>query len=80
MESVYYKIMGPPLVDIMYILRKAIRLNNLRNYFLLNRIEEVIEFTTKKMSYGYKGKILSYMSGIDLSNNNFIGAIPPEFG
>ncbi|XP_061981786.1 cuscuta receptor 1-like [Populus nigra] len=32
------------------------------------------------MSYSYKGKILSYMSGIDLSNNNFVGAIPPEFG
>ncbi|XP_073261981.1 LOW QUALITY PROTEIN: uncharacterized protein [Populus alba] len=43
-------------------------------------ITEVIEFTTKNMYYGYKGKFLSYMSGIDLSNNNFIGAIPPEFG
>nr|XP_034929574.1 receptor-like protein 15 [Populus alba] len=30
--------------------------------------------------YTTGGKFLSYMSGIDLSNNNFIGAIPPEFG
>jgi hypothetical protein len=40
----------------------------------------VIKFTTKNMYYDYMGKILSYMSGVDLSNNNFVGAIPPEFG
>ena len=28
-------------------------------------IEEVIEFTTKKMSYGYKGNILNFMFGFD---------------
>ncbi|XP_034900305.2 cuscuta receptor 1-like [Populus alba] len=28
----------------------------------------------------YMGKVLSYMFGIDLSNNNFVGAIPLEFG
>jgi len=70
-EKAYYEIMGPPLVDSIYSLTKE---------FMLNFTEEVIEFTTKHMYYGYKGKILSYMSGIDLSNNNFIGAIPPEFG
>jgi len=70
-EKTYYETTGPPLVDSVY---------NLGNSFGLNLIEEVIEFTTKKMSYGYKGKVLSYMSGIDLSNNNFVGAIPPEFG
>ncbi|XP_052308912.1 receptor-like protein 15 isoform X3 [Populus trichocarpa] len=42
--------------------------------------EEVIEFTAKSMYYGYKGKILSFMSGIDLSSNKFSGAIPPELG
>jgi hypothetical protein len=26
-------------------------------------IEEVIEFTTKKMPYGHKGNILNFMSG-----------------
>ncbi|KAI5593692.1 hypothetical protein BDE02_03G029100 [Populus trichocarpa] len=70
-EKAYYETMGPPLVESMY---------NLRKGFLLNFTEEVIEFTTKNMYYGYKGKTLNYMSGIDLSNNNFVGAIPPEFG
>ncbi|XP_061980426.1 cuscuta receptor 1-like isoform X2 [Populus nigra] len=70
-EKAYYETIGPPLVDSVY---------NLRNFVLLNFTEEVTEFTTKNMYYGYKGKVLSYMSGIDLSNNNFIGAIPPEFG
>jgi hypothetical protein len=63
-EKAYYETMGPPLVDSMYSLGKGL---------WLNLIEEVIKFTTKNMYYGYKGKILSYMSGIDLSNNNFVG-------
>jgi hypothetical protein len=67
----YYETIGPPLVDSVL---------SLENNFLLNFTEEVIEFTTKNMYYGYKGKVLSYMYGIDLSNNNFVGAIPPEFG
>ncbi|XP_061981770.1 cuscuta receptor 1-like [Populus nigra] len=70
-EEAYYETMGPPLVDSVY---------NLGKYVFLNFTEEVTEFTTKNMYYGYKGKVLSYMSGIDLSNNNFIGAIPSEFG
>ncbi|XP_061980429.1 cuscuta receptor 1-like isoform X2 [Populus nigra] len=70
-EEAYYETMGPPLVDSML---------SLENDFVLNFTEEVIEFTTKNMYYGYKGKVLSYMYGIDLSNNNFVGAIPPEFG
>jgi Leucine-rich repeat (LRR) protein len=70
MKRAYYETMGTPLVDIMDILAKEIWLN----------FTEVIEFRTKNMYYSYKGKILSYMSGIDLSNNSFIGAIPPEFG
>jgi hypothetical protein len=65
----YYETMGP-LVDSMYTLVKGCWPN----------FTEVIEFTTKNMYYGYEGKILSYMSGIDLSNNNFVAAIPPEFG
>jgi Leucine-rich repeat (LRR) protein len=70
-EKAYYETMGPPLGDSMY---------NLGKDFWVNFTEEVIEFTTKNMYYGYKGKVLSYMYGIDLSNNNFVGAIPPEFG
>ncbi|KAL4310553.1 hypothetical protein GQ457_01G033300 [Hibiscus cannabinus] len=42
--------------------------------------EEWIEFTTKRMSYSYGGKILEYMTGIDLSCNKLIGQIPPELG
>jgi hypothetical protein len=69
-EKAYYATMGPPLVDSMYNLGKDIWLN----------FTEVVEFRTKNMYYAYKGKILSYISGIDLSNNNFVGAIPLEFG
>jgi len=70
-ETTYYETMGPLLVDSMYSFRKVL---------WLNFTKEVTEFTTKNMYYGYKGKVLSYMYGIDLSNNNFVGAIPPEFG
>ncbi|XWS40960.1 hypothetical protein CRYUN_Cryun17cG0040100 [Craigia yunnanensis] len=41
---------------------------------------EPIKFTTKNVSYSYKGKILLYMSGIDLSYNNLAGEIPYEIG
>ncbi|XP_034929564.2 cuscuta receptor 1-like [Populus alba] len=71
MVEAYYDTMGPPLVESIF---------NLENHITLNSTEEVMEFTTKNMHYGYKGKILSCMSGIDLSNNNFGGAIPLEFG
>jgi len=71
MKTAYYETMGPLLVDRVSLLEKD---------FQLNLTEEVIEFRTKNMYYGYKGKVLSYMSGIDLSNNNFGGAIPQEFG
>jgi Leucine-rich repeat (LRR) protein len=71
-EKAYYERMGAPLVNIIY---------SLETFSTFNfTVEEAIEFTTKNMYYGYKGKILSYMSGIDLSNNNFVGAIPQEFG
>ncbi|KAJ4829202.1 hypothetical protein Tsubulata_045473 [Turnera subulata] len=43
-------------------------------------VEEVIEFTTKRGYYSYKGSILNLMSGVDLSCNRFTGEIPPEFG
>jgi len=70
-EKAYYETMGPPLVD---------SIQNLESIFRSNITEEVVEFTTKNMYYGYKGKILSSMYGIDLSNNNFLGAIPQELG
>ncbi|XP_017985289.1 PREDICTED: probable LRR receptor-like serine/threonine-protein kinase At4g36180 [Theobroma cacao] len=40
--------------------------------------EEPIEFTTKNISYPYKGKILTYLSGIDLSYNKLTGEIPHD--
>ncbi|GLT51198.1 hypothetical protein SLA2020_246260 [Shorea laevis] len=43
-------------------------------------IGEPVHFTTKNMQYSYKGKILSYMSGIDFSCNKLIGKIPLEIG
>ncbi|MBA0637133.1 hypothetical protein Godav_029473 [Gossypium davidsonii] len=49
-------------------------------YYPESYLEEVIEFTTKSGFYSYKGNILSYMTGIDLSCNNLTGPIPPELG
>ncbi|XP_047149356.1 receptor-like protein 15, partial [Vigna umbellata] len=43
-------------------------------------VKQKVNFTTKKTSYTYKGDILGYMSGIDLSNNKLTGNIPSEFG
>ncbi|KAM7262405.1 hypothetical protein ACFE04_000088 [Oxalis oulophora] len=43
-------------------------------------LSEGIHFTTKRMSYSFHGKVLYYMSGIDLSGNKFVGEIPLEFG
>ncbi|XP_027152239.1 receptor like protein 21-like [Coffea eugenioides] len=42
--------------------------------------EEEVDFTTKSRAERYAGNILNFMSGLDLSCNQLIGAIPPEFG
>uniref|UniRef100_A0A2N9H882 Uncharacterized protein n=1 Tax=Fagus sylvatica TaxID=28930 RepID=A0A2N9H882_FAGSY len=39
-------------------------------------IEEEVEFATKGRTYSYKGDILNYMSGIDLSCNRLTGTTP----
>ncbi|XP_057501085.1 cuscuta receptor 1-like [Actinidia eriantha] len=39
-----------------------------------------VEFMTKHGYYAYKGLILNYMSGIDLSCNHLTGEIPPGIG
>ncbi|KAG2667162.1 hypothetical protein I3760_15G098400 [Carya illinoinensis] len=39
-----------------------------------------VEFTTKNIILSYKGDILNYMSGIDLSCNKLEGEIPAELG
>ncbi|KAF5949296.1 hypothetical protein HYC85_011289 [Camellia sinensis] len=39
-----------------------------------------VDFTTKHVSYVYTGKILDYMTGVDLSCNHLTGEIPLEMG
>ncbi|KAA8541946.1 hypothetical protein F0562_023098 [Nyssa sinensis] len=39
-----------------------------------------VEFVTKSFSRSYKGGILDFMSGLDLSCNNLTGEIPHELG
>ncbi|XVF47988.1 hypothetical protein PTKIN_Ptkin03bG0154400 [Pterospermum kingtungense] len=41
-------------------------------------IEEPIELTRKNRSDSYKGRVLTYLSGIDLSCNKLSGEIPQE--
>ncbi|KAG5226230.1 LRR receptor serine/threonine-protein kinase [Salix suchowensis] len=49
---------------------------NQNNYF----DQQSLEFTTKNVSFLYKGSILRYFIGIDFSCNNFTGKIPLEIG
>ncbi|KAK3228226.1 hypothetical protein Dsin_008088 [Dipteronia sinensis] len=44
------------------------------------RKEETVEFRTKNNSYFYQGKVLTGMSGIDLSCNKLTGLIPQQIG
>ncbi|XP_035546601.1 receptor-like protein 56 [Juglans regia] len=48
-------------------------------FFNVDALQEV-EFTTKNTTLSYKGDILNYMSGIDLSCNKLEGEIPTELG
>ncbi|CAN4106724.1 unnamed protein product [Withania somnifera] len=48
--------------------------------FRLMDVETRIQFTTKRNSFTYKGSILKYMTGIDLSSNRLTGEIPIELG
>ncbi|KAH9753624.1 Receptor-like protein 13 [Citrus sinensis] len=47
---------------------------------LKEQIHEIFEFTTKNIAYIYQGKVLSLLSGLDLSCNKLIGDIPPQIG
>ncbi|KAD6454704.1 hypothetical protein E3N88_09410 [Mikania micrantha] len=42
--------------------------------------QDEIQFTTKNNPLSYKGNILDYMSGLDLSSNKLTGKIPEELG
>lgn len=61
-----------------------VRGSNLRgahNFDLsLTYVYQQTVFTTKHGSYSYKGNILDYMSGVDLSCNLLTGEIPPGIG
>ncbi|KAH9753762.1 Receptor-like protein 13 [Citrus sinensis] len=48
--------------------------------FLEKQNHEIFEFTTKNIAYIYQGKVLSLLSGLDLSCNKLIGHIPPQIG
>ncbi|KAJ7951924.1 putative Leucine-rich receptor-like kinase family protein [Quillaja saponaria] len=39
-----------------------------------------VEFRTKNYYHSYKGTIVDYMAGLDLSSNNLTGIIPPQIG
>ncbi|KAJ9561329.1 hypothetical protein OSB04_006489 [Centaurea solstitialis] len=43
-------------------------------------VAEEVQFTTKSLSYLYKGQILDLMVGLDLSCNRLTGEIPEELG
>ncbi|KAH0646951.1 hypothetical protein KY284_034835 [Solanum tuberosum] len=51
----------------------------LSDIFLMD-VETQVQFSTKRNSYTYKGSILKYMLGIDLSSNRLTGEIPVELG
>ncbi|KAG7944326.1 hypothetical protein I3843_15G094500 [Carya illinoinensis] len=51
-------------------------------YHMLPMVEvlQEVEFSTKNRVFSFKGDMLNYMSGIDLSCNKLEGEIPPELG
>ncbi|CAI9267421.1 unnamed protein product [Lactuca saligna] len=42
--------------------------------------QDEIQYTTKRLFLSYKGGILDYMTGLDLSSNKLTGEIPQELG
>nr|POE80222.1 lrr receptor-like serine/threonine-protein kinase gso1 [Quercus suber] len=54
--------------------------DDISSFDIFGDVEEEVEFTTKSRTYSYKGDILEYMFGIDLSCNNLAGKIPLELG
>ena len=57
----------------------GLKLYRARTYLLQDDREEV-EFMTKRRYHSYRGDILNFMSGIDLSHNSLAGDIPTEIG
>lgn len=52
----------------------------LRHGYGVTDVQDKVEFMTKSRSYSYEGRILNYMSGLDLSCNRLTGKIPLEIG
>eukprot|EP00257_Ricinus_communis_P025433 XP_025012847.1 receptor-like protein 15 [Ricinus communis] len=56
-------------------------MGEVENHYIIDMyVKEEIEFVTKHRANTYKGDILNFMSGLDLSHNNLIGVIPLELG
>ncbi|CAK9310381.1 unnamed protein product [Citrullus colocynthis] len=51
-----------------------------RRYPCLPTIQVEVNFTTKRRPESYKGNVLNYMSGLDLSSNQLTGTIPQQIG
>ncbi|KAK4487631.1 hypothetical protein RD792_005719 [Penstemon davidsonii] len=70
--------------DIYHSLEYGIGIHSISTEYLTPQsttyVEEEIEFMSKSRSESYKGDILYYMSGIDLSQNKLTGPIHNELG
>ncbi|KAG2667130.1 hypothetical protein I3760_15G097300 [Carya illinoinensis] len=79
--SVYFRIF-----DMLSFLHSAMIMNSatlgyITDQFTFNvDVLQEVEFSTKNTTLSYKGDILIYMSGIDLSCNKLEGEIPTELG
>ncbi|KDO53180.1 hypothetical protein CISIN_1g038407mg [Citrus sinensis] len=49
-------------------------------FYKEKKIQETFKFTTKNIAYTYRGRVISYLSELDLSYNKLIGQIPPQIG
>ncbi|KAK6228928.1 hypothetical protein SCA6_017879, partial [Theobroma cacao] len=62
------------------LLRSHSTYTSLKGIMLSEIVEVVIDFVTKSSLLSYKGDVLNYMSGLDLSCNNLTGKIPQNLG
>ena len=71
--------LGRPEIVVMYFIPLQFLLKVVE-YSRMITITNQVKFRTKHKAYAYRGNILDYMSGIDLSCNHLIGEIPPGIG
>ncbi|XP_071928213.1 uncharacterized protein [Coffea arabica] len=72
-----YSVIDPSSINLPFL---AMEIISSEYYITTFSEQEKVIFTTKSRSEHYAGNILNFMSGLDLSCNQLIGAIPPEFG